>query len=135
LSSLHLFKNWPMFNQICEFSNNFLHKSPIYYNILVHKSWKLHQNFQIFFSNFWYLFNIKYFFKLYKDDATTTPIALYRIFVIVNKVLCPQLHQKSSHDIQNQHFLHFSILFIFSHMYFFFYNFDEDRFSMVLINI
>jgi hypothetical protein len=24
---------------------------------------------------------------------------------------------------------------IFSHMYFFFYNFDEDRFSMVRINI
>jgi hypothetical protein len=112
-----------MFNLICEFSNNFLHESLVHYNRLVHKSWKLHQIFKFFFWNFDIYSISNFFLKIYKEDATTTPIASYKIFVIVDKALCPQFHQKSSNDIQNQNILHFSIIFIFSHMYFFFLQF------------
>jgi hypothetical protein len=108
---MHLFTNHLMINLICEFSNNFLHKSSIYYNILIH-------NFQIFFWNF-NIYSISYsFLKLYKEDATTTPIASSRIFVVVDKAPCPQFHKKSSHDTQNQHFLHF-LYFIYSFTYVF----------------
>jgi hypothetical protein len=85
-----------MFNLICEFSNNFFHESPIHYNILVHKSWKLHHIFKFVFWNFDIYSISNIFFKLYKEDATTTPIASYRVFVIVDKAPCPQFHQKSS---------------------------------------
>jgi hypothetical protein len=114
-------KNWLMFNLICEFSNNFLRESPIHYNILVHKSWKLRQIFKFVFWNFdiYSISNIS--FKLYKEDATTTPIASYRIFVIVDKAPCPQFHQKSSSDIQNQHILHFLyFIYIFTYIFLFF---------------
>jgi hypothetical protein len=96
---MHLFKNWLMFNLLCEFSNNFLYESPVHYNILVHKSWKLHQIFKFVFWNFDVYSRSNIFLKLYKDDATTTPIASYRVFVIVNKAPSPQLHQKSSNDL------------------------------------
>jgi hypothetical protein len=92
---MHLFKIWLMFNLISEFSNNFLHESPVHYKILVHKSWKLHQIFKFVFWNF-DIYSISIlFFKLYKEDATTTPIASYRVFVIVNKAPCPQFHLPS----------------------------------------
>jgi hypothetical protein len=121
LSSLHLFKNWLMFNLICEFSNNFLHESTIHYNILVHKSWKLHQIFKFVFWNLDIYSISNMFFKLYKEDATTTPIASYRVFVIVDKAPCPQFHQKSSNDIQNQQFLHFLyFIYIFTYVFLFF---------------
>jgi hypothetical protein len=118
---MHLFKSRLMFNLICEFSNNFLHESPVYYNKLVDKSWKLHQIFKFVFWNFDIYSISNYYFKLYKEDATTTPIASYRIFVIVNKAPCPRFHQKSSNDIQNQHFLNFLyFIFIFTYVFLFF---------------
>jgi hypothetical protein len=109
-----------MCNLICEFSNDFLHKSPVHYNKLVHKSWKLHQIFKFVFWNF-DIYSISIiFFKLYKEDAVTTPIASYRI-VIVDKAPCPQFHQKSSNDIQNQHFLYFLyFIYIFTYVFLFF---------------
>jgi hypothetical protein len=107
-----------MFNLICEFSNNFLHESLVHYNILVHKSWKPHQIFKFAFWNFGIYSISNNFLKLYKKDATITPILSYRIFVIVNKTPCPQFHQKSSVDIQNQHFLHFLyFIYIFTYVF------------------
>jgi hypothetical protein len=88
-----------MFNLICEFSNNFLLESPVHYNILVYKSWKLHQIFNFFFWKFDIYSISNIFFKLYKKDATTTPIASYRICVIVDEAPCPHFHIKSSNDI------------------------------------
>jgi hypothetical protein len=86
---MHLFKNHLIFNLSCEFSNNLLHESPVHYNILVHKNWKLHQIFKFDFGNF-DIHSISIFSKkLYKEDSTTTAIASYRIFVIVNKAPCP----------------------------------------------
>jgi small-conductance mechanosensitive channel len=120
LFSMHLFKNQLLFDLICEFSNNFLYESPVHYNILVHKSWKLHQIFKFVFWNF-DIYSISiYFLKLYKEDVTTTPIASYRIFVIVNKAPFPQFHQKSSNDIQNQHILYFLyFIYIFTYVFLF----------------
>jgi hypothetical protein len=119
LSTMHLFKNRLMFNLICEFPNNFLRESSVHYIILVPKSWKLHQIFKFVFRNFDIYSIPNIFLKLYKEDATTTPMASCRLFVIVNKVPCPWFHQKSSNDIQNHHFLNlfYFILKIFSHMY------------------
>ena len=110
-----------MFNLVCEFSNNSLHESPVHYDIQVHKSWKLHQIFKFCFLEFWYLFNINFFLKLHKEDATTTPIASYRVLVIVNKAPCPQFHQKSSNNIQKSTFLHFFyFIYIFTYIFLFF---------------
>jgi hypothetical protein len=121
LSSLHLFKNWLIFNLICEFSNDFLHESPLHYNILVHKSWKLHQIFNFVLWNFDIYSISNIFLKLYKEDATTIPIASYRVFGIVNKAPCPQFHQYLQLIYKINIFCIFSILFIFSHIYFFFF--------------
>jgi hypothetical protein len=138
LSSMYLFKNGLMFNLICEFSNDFLHESPIHHNILVHKSWMLHQIFKFFFQIFKFdIYSISiYFLKLYKEDATITPIASYRAFVIVNKAPCPQSHKKSFKWYTKSTFFAFSLFYLYFYICIsFFYNFDEDRFSMVLINI
>lgn len=68
------------------------------------------------------------FLKLYKMDATTTPIAIHKLFVIVNMVLYPQFHQKSSMAIQINIFCIISI-YLFSYTCVsIFYNRDDDEF-------
>jgi hypothetical protein len=126
LCSMHLFENRLMFNLICEFFNYFLHESLVHYIILVPKKWKLHQIFKFIFWNFDIYLISRIFLKLYKGDATTTPMASCRLFVIVEK----RSHVLSSikipsNDIQINNFYIFYILFIRMSL---FYNFDEDGF-------
>jgi hypothetical protein len=86
---MHLFKNRLLFNLICEFSNNFLHESPIHYNILVHKSWKLHHIFKFFSRILIFIQYLIFFLNYTKRMQQQLQLHPIEYFMIVDKAPCP----------------------------------------------
>jgi hypothetical protein len=77
---------------------------------------KAPSNFQICFPKFGIYSISNIFLKLYKEDATTTPIASYRLFVIVDKVPMSSIPSKIFKWYTKSTFLAFFLFYLYFHI-------------------
>jgi hypothetical protein len=120
LSSLHLFKNRLMFNLICKVSNNFLHENLIHCNILVHKSWKLHQIFKFGYWNF-DIYSISIYFLNYTKRMQQLQLHPIEYLWLSTKPHVLNSIKNLKMIYKNQHFLHFLyFIYMFTYVFLFF---------------